>query len=772
MRRRSYTGIVLLVLVLILGAAAVPACADEGSSVVPLRRFALIVGSNDGGPSRIRLKYAATDAKAFAAVLKELGGVKESDLILLVDPNLAAFESGIARVKQMAGTTGQGEERKELLIYYSGHSDENGLILGTQHFPYDEFRRQIVDVPADVHVAVLDSCASGALTRAKGGVWRPAFLMDASSDMTGHAFLTSSSEDESAQESDRIGASFFTHFLVSGLRGAADANADGLVSLNEAYAFAFQETLASTENTQYGPQHPAYDINLTGSGDLVLTDLRAASAGLTLREDVAGRLFVRDARGVLAVELNKPQGQSVELGLEPGTYGIVLEGKDTRYRGEVRIYAGRRTVLSFSDLVPFSADRTVSRGNEEPAPPQPDVEQPPVEGFSLTLIPNLLNGLFFSNTDRNFSLNLLVGSSGNMNGFELGGLANIESGALTGFQVAGLANIVFGRVEGFQLSGLVNFAGKSVNFARIAGIGNFNLQSFSGVQTAGVVNIGFGDSFGAVIAGVFNYTGGISSGFALAGVGSFAFEGLSGVQVSGVGSVVIGDSLGVQVSGVGNYAQGQLTGAQIAGVWNYAGVISGPQISLLNIADSVRGAQIGIVNIAGDVKGTQIGIINIARVIDGIPVGILTFEQAGVQELEAWWDTDPTLGTDSAWNVAFKLGSRYTYSFITGSWVQDSSPIRFAYGAGLGGRIPAGPVSFDIDLGLLSTHVGENGWWITAPGNMLPRLRAVAGLSFFGLSLTAGASVDAYIPGLSSEPDGTPTGVFRLAPRILLGVRL
>ena len=154
-------------------------------------------------------------------------------------------------------------------------------------------------------MAILDSCSSGALTRAKGGARRPAFLFDATQDMSGHAFITSSSAAEAAQESDRIGASFFTHYLVSGLRGAADATGDGLVTLNEAYAYAFQETLASTENTQYGPQHPAYDISLTGSGDLVLTDLRAASAVLVIAEEVAGRLYVRDARGALVVELAK-----------------------------------------------------------------------------------------------------------------------------------------------------------------------------------------------------------------------------------------------------------------------------------------------------------------------------------------------------------------------------------------------------------------------------------------------------------------------------------
>jgi len=134
----------------------------------------------------------------------------------------------------------------------------------------------------------------------KGRSPRPAFLFDASSDMEGHAYITSSSAAEAAQESDRIGGSFFTHYLVSALRGAADAHGEGRVTLNEAYAYAFRETLASTENTQYGPQHPAYEISLTGSGDLVVTDLRSSRAGLALSEELAGEVYVRDAKGNLA----------------------------------------------------------------------------------------------------------------------------------------------------------------------------------------------------------------------------------------------------------------------------------------------------------------------------------------------------------------------------------------------------------------------------------------------------------------------------------------
>jgi hypothetical protein len=100
--------------------------------------------------------------------------------------------------------------------------------------------------------------------------------------MRGHAFLTSSAETEAAQESDRIRASYFTHYLISGFRGAADLSGDGKVTLNEAYQFAFNETLGRTVDTRGGAQHPSYDINLTGTGDVVMTDVRQTTATIVL----------------------------------------------------------------------------------------------------------------------------------------------------------------------------------------------------------------------------------------------------------------------------------------------------------------------------------------------------------------------------------------------------------------------------------------------------------------------------------------------------------
>ena len=259
-----------------------------------IRRFVLAAGANLGGQSRIPLQYAISDAEKFTEVMVSIGGVRSTDRVLLSDPDRSGLERAVEELRTRVAAAKLEAWRTEVFVYYSGHADEKGLLIGEERLDYRELRGLMDRIDADVRIAILDACASGAITRIKGGTRRNAFEVDTSSDMRGYAFLTSSSAEETAQESDRIQASFFTHYLISGMRGAADVSNDGKVTLNEAYQFAYNETLNRTVESQGGAQHPAYHINLSGTGDVVMTDLRQTSAGLVLGKQLNGRVFVRN----------------------------------------------------------------------------------------------------------------------------------------------------------------------------------------------------------------------------------------------------------------------------------------------------------------------------------------------------------------------------------------------------------------------------------------------------------------------------------------------
>jgi hypothetical protein len=352
-------------LMVLIAALLAPVAAAAAAAPPPTRRFAVVAGANRGPADRVALRYAVADADRFAKVVTGMGGVASEDCVVLREPTRIAFLDALAAVKTRADAARATGARVDVVVYYSGHADDHGLMLGREMLPYTELRSALSEVAADVGITILDACASGAITRLKGGRPHPAFLTDASSQVKGYAFLTSSSENEAAQESERLQGSFFTQALLTGLRGAADVSGDGQVTLGEAYQFAFAETLAQTTSTQGGAQHPAYDIKMAGTGDVVLTDVRQTSSSLVFGPDYDGRFFVLGPRRQLVAELLKPAGRTIELGLEPGEYEVYFEQEQKLLSSSVKLRDGERQELARQDLHPTKRAPTRSRGGVE-----------------------------------------------------------------------------------------------------------------------------------------------------------------------------------------------------------------------------------------------------------------------------------------------------------------------------------------------------------------------------------------------------------------------
>ena len=557
MIHNSSAGAIILALGVLFSAFSAPVRAAGEAAAADthpaFRRFALVVGANDGGSRRMKLRYADSDAASFAGVLTELGGVRKTDLLVLQGPTraqlLQAMEGMQHRIEEAGGAAG----RLELLVYYSGHSDENGLLLGEEKVRYSEFRSRIDSTRAKIRLAIVDACASGALTRLKGGSRLPAFVVDQSSSLRGYAFLTSSSGNESAQESDRIRASFFTHYLVTGLRGAADLNLDGKVTLGEAYEFAFHETLSQTEGSQAGAQHPSYDMRLTGTGDLVLTDLRGTSAGLVLDRGLQGRVFVRSSSGLLVAELQKQPGRKVELGLEPGMYDLRLDQGDGLFRSLVKVDTMTHHPIALGDFEPMAREKNRERGGEADTSTRAVVEVvqasladswiPARAAFIPALgFPGRGSGPF----SHNLSVNLLVGEARAIHGLQLSLLLNRSEQELNGLQMA----LAFNRSQGAN----------------------------RGMQVATLANMAWGRHQGLQLALAANYA-----------------ERFQGLQLAAINAASRGTGL---QAGLIN-AAGRGTGAQV-GFLNAAGRFDGLQLGLVNIARENHGAVIGPLNIIGN----------------------------------------------------------------------------------------------------------------------------------------------------------------------------
>jgi hypothetical protein len=663
------------------------------------RRFALVVGVNDGGAGRARLRYAGTDASAFSDVMAELGGVSREDLILLREPTRAGFLEAMETLRVRIGAASGRGARAELLVYFSGHSDETGLIFGKEKVTYPEFRARIDAAPAKIRLAVVDACASGALTRLKGGSRLPAFSVDQSSNLSGYAFLTSSSGAESAQESDRIRASFFTHFLLTGLRGGADRNLDGKVTLGEAYEFAFQETLSQTEGTQAGAQHPSYDMRLTGTGDLVLTDLRGTSAGLVLDSKLRGRIFVRGASGALVAELQKQPGKRVELGLEPGNYDLSLDRGDSLFRALIQVDAQTHRPVVAADFEAVLRERTRNRGGsdssaeQQAASAQAPVSNAPWISARAALVPSMgYPGSGAGPWSHNLSVNLLSGDAASIHGAQFSLGANNASRELHGVQL-GLVNSIEGESRGVQIGLLANTLASDHSGAQVALLVN-NSRAITGAQVAPVNHAGSG----------------------------------KGLQAGAINTA-------------GNHR-----GAQI-GLLNAAGKQTGLQASAVNVALVQTGVQAGLLNYADTSRGLQVGLINYATYGESAVLGLVSIVGNGMHDVEATFDERSMMRT------ALVLGGAYNYNYL--SFDMKARYPRHLWGgsAGVGFHIPGRHLFMDMDLGAGVLFNDQD--WKNYTGHM--RARALAGVKFLRwFSLFGGVSMNTETWSNSRRPNLNP----------------
>jgi hypothetical protein len=670
-------------LVFSLAALCSKATAQTERGQSNIRRLVLVVGANDGGQGRTTLRYAGTDASRVAKLTRELGGVAARDIMRIDDSRLSSLQSALADLEARLSAAKAPGVRVEFLFYYSGHSDETGLLLGGERYSYKTLRDRIEAMPAEVKIAILDSCASGAFTRTKGGTKRPAFLVDESSQVNGYALIASSSATELAQESDRIASSFFTHYFVSGLRGGADANRDGRVTLNEAYQYAFDETVSRTESTQAGAQHPAYNMHLAGTGDVVMTDLRSTSASLVVASDIIGRLFIRDSQGNLVIELTKKQRHAITLGLAADRYSIVLLVDGRLARANIALRTGKQTTLEANHFARFKGERTVARGGHAEASSPSPVEN---QYFGASLLPSISMG--GSRVRRNLSINLLGGSIAELHGLEVGAGVNHVTDSVRGLQVAGLVNASQGNVVGVQLGGLANVNTAPTKGLQVAGILNTSARVNVGSQIAGVANLHTGAMRGLQIAGVLNHNQQHALGVQTAGISNYAGS-VRGIQMAGIANYSHGNTSGYQIAGIGNRTQ-NLTGAQVGGIASIATAVRGAQISgVANYAESVSGLQVSPLNIStGNVNGVQIGVVNVAKDSD-VSIGILNIVENGHRALEAWTsDTSPIA-------LGYKMGARRTYTTFSFAQSFTNKPL---LGLGFGVHTPREGYYVDIDL--------------------------------------------------------------------------
>ncbi|MGV9011794.1 MAG: hypothetical protein ACOH13_04295 [Flavobacteriales bacterium] len=340
--------------------------------------------------------------------------------------------------------------------------------------------------------------------------------------------------------------------------------------------------------------------------------------------------------------------------------------------------------------------------------------------WQASLIPSISsNGDIAGAVVNRWSFNVFAGYSRGLDGFELGGLANLERRDVRGAQIAGLANLVGRDTRGAQIAGVINHTLHELEGVQIAGFANTVWDTLTGVQIAGGVNVVKGGMLGTQVAGLGNLTTQSCDGAQVAGGFNVAVKDVRKTQVAGAfnyGSNVSG----AQVAGGVNVVLGEVGGGQVAGALNIARQVTGGQVAAgVNFAlDTVRGGQVGVLNMARVVQGGQVGIVNISDTIVGGSFGIFSFAWRGYHRLDAEYaDVMP-------FTLSFRTGTRGFHNIFSGS-PPVTSRGGWAFGYGFGAEPRLGKHG-SLNIDLTADQMNEQSEWINA-ANILGRFTLTYG---------------------------------------------
>jgi uncharacterized caspase-like protein len=250
--------------------------------------YAVIVGIGKyKDPSIPVLKYTHADADAMYQVLtdpKKIGIPKEN-VRLLIDQDAV-----MQNIRSVIGTWlwKKASEDSTVIIFFSGHggveSDPSGAYL-KYLLPWDtrrddlyasaissrDFEGLLQRIVSHRLVMFLDAChAGGVITRegARDVATIENFCSDLSSG-AGRAVIAAAQGNQQSWEDDTLAHGVFAYHLLEGLKGKADADEDGRVSLTELFNYLTLKVPRTAKELTGAIQEPMMCSSLTR--DIVLT---------------------------------------------------------------------------------------------------------------------------------------------------------------------------------------------------------------------------------------------------------------------------------------------------------------------------------------------------------------------------------------------------------------------------------------------------------------------------------------------------------------------
>ena len=274
-----------------------------GTSTIPDSSYrsdahAVIIGINEYEDEAIHnLNYARADAKAVYEVLidPKLGRFNPKNVQLLLDSDATGkgIKTAICTV-----IPGRANEQDTVYIYYAGHgapvvipgtkssdgfekylapTDAEADNLRATGIPMEDIQKYFSWIDSKQVIFFIDSCYSGGLggrsfapqseTETRAISFTDEYLDGFAGK--GRCIVAACDVNELAIESSKLGHGLFTYYLVEGLKGAADTDKDGLVSIEELFIYISKHVKKEARKNKRR-MNPVYKGEVYGS--VYLTD--------------------------------------------------------------------------------------------------------------------------------------------------------------------------------------------------------------------------------------------------------------------------------------------------------------------------------------------------------------------------------------------------------------------------------------------------------------------------------------------------------------------
>ena len=272
-----------------------------------------VAGNERGGDDTRSLLYASADARKVHEILIRLGarGAPKDAALLMLARAASQMLSAMATPSTMQAAEAIPPRREDgALFYYSGHAKDGRASPGRDARADRGAQGPDRGPPRSTSAfAILDACRSGAVTWTEGRAQarpRSRSKADSARDAKGLVILTSSTARRGLAG---VGLDRRQLLLAPpGQRPARRRRQIGRwpVSLFEAYAYAYDRTVADTADSAAGAQHPTFSYDLAGNGDPVLTDVASARGRLLATRGPSGVYFLVDGRVRVPPRLRRP----------------------------------------------------------------------------------------------------------------------------------------------------------------------------------------------------------------------------------------------------------------------------------------------------------------------------------------------------------------------------------------------------------------------------------------------------------------------------------